>query len=673
MQETPPSAPASEALPAEAQGVEEPSLPGFAPPPASARPSGYRVLARKYRPSSFTDLIGQDAMVRTLRNAFANNRIPQAWMLTGVRGVGKTTTARILARGLNYQLPDGSGAPTVDLDRFGLHCAAIIEGNHIDVMEIDAASNNGVENVRQITDSVRYSPTSARYKVYIIDEVHMLSAGAFNAFLKTLEEPPPHVKFIFATTEIRKVPVTVLSRCQRFDLRRVEASTLVTHLARICALEKVPIEDEALSLIARAAEGSVRDAMSLLDQAIAHGAGNVIAEDVRTMLGLADRARLLDLFEALMAGKASEALTGLRALYDIGSDPALVIADLADVAHLATRLKILPEAAKDAALSEAERLRGLSFAERLSMPVLSRAWQILSRGLLEVQAAAKPIAAAEMLLIRLAYAANLPTPDEALKALFPTATAPSSTAASSMAPSPTAPSAAAFAAAAAVAGQATSSASAVPGPVSASPPSAAKNPSAPAARPATNLRVASSGPSGPNALRREERAPEAHAGPLLNRFEDVIALAHEKRDLTLAYALERDVRLVAFERARIEFEPAAGAKDDLAKVLARRLLEWTGERWLVAVSPSPGARSIGERRDLERKSAVEAAKAEPLVRAILDRFPGAEIVTVRDSLAAAEAELEDAEAYPESADSDVNSESVEDDDPFEFLDTVSDE
>jgi DNA polymerase III subunit gamma/tau len=669
MQETPPSAPASEALPAEAQGVEEPSLPGFAPPSASARPSGYRVLARKYRPSSFTDLIGQDAMVRTLRNAFANNRIPQAWMLTGVRGVGKTTTARILARGLNYQLPDGSGAPTVDLDRFGLHCAAIIEGNHIDVMEIDAASNNGVENVRQITDSVRYSPTSARYKVYIIDEVHMLSAGAFNAFLKTLEEPPPHVKFIFATTEIRKVPVTVLSRCQRFDLRRVDASTLVTHLARICALEKVPIEDEALSLIARAAEGSVRDAMSLLDQAIAHGAGNVIAEDVRTMLGLADRARLLDLFEALMAGKAGEALAGLRALYDIGSDPALVIADLADIAHLATRLKILPEAAKDAALSEAERLRGLSFAERLSMPVLSRAWQILSRGLLEVQAAAKPIAAAEMLLIRLAYAANLPTPDEALKALSPTPTAPSSTVQSSMAPSPTAPSPAASSPAA-VGGPATSSASAGPGPA----PSAA-SPSVPAARPATNLRVASSGPSGAgaNALRREERAPEAHAGPLLNRFEDVIALAHEERDLTLAYALERDVRLVAFERGRIEFEPAAGAKDDLAKVLARRLLEWTGERWLVAVSPSPGARSIGERRDLERKSAVEAAKAEPLVRAILERFPGAEIVTVRDSLAGAEAELEEADDYPESAESDVNSESVEDDDPFEFLDTVSDE
>ena len=293
MQEPPPSAPASQAPPAEAQAESELALPGLLPEPArTAKPQqGYRVLARKYRPSSFKDLIGQDAMVRTLRNAFARNRIPQAWMLTGVRGVGKTTTARILARGLNYQLPDGRGAPTVDMERPGLHCEAIIEGNHIDVMEIDAASNTGVENVRQITDSVRYAPTMARYKVYIIDEVHMLSGAAFNAFLKTLEEPPPHVKFIFATTEVRKVPVTVLSRCQRFDLRRVEAATLLAHLSHICGLEGVAAEDEALALIARAAEGSVRDAMSLLDQAIAHGAGNVQAEDVRQMLGLADRAR----------------------------------------------------------------------------------------------------------------------------------------------------------------------------------------------------------------------------------------------------------------------------------------------------------------------------------------------------------------------------------------------
>ena len=613
------------------------------------------MLARKYRPSSFTDLIGQDAMVRTLRNAFADDRIPQAWMLTGVRGVGKTTTARILARGLNYECRTAAARPTVDLDRFGLHCEAIIEGNHIDVMEIDAASNNGVENVRQITDSVRYAPTSARYKVYIVDEVHMLSAGAFNAFLKTLEEPPPHVKFIFATTEIRKVPVTVLSRCQRFDLRRVDGAILVAHLKRICDLEKVTAEDEALALIARAAEGSVRDAMSLLDQAIAHGAGSVMAEDVRAMLGLADRARLLDLFEALMAGNASEALAGLRALYAVGSDPALVIADLADVAHLATRLKILPEAGKDAALSEAERVRGRSFAERLSMPVLARAWQILSRGLLEVQAAGKPIAAAEMLLIRLAYAANLPTPDEALKALG----------------SPHAPSSPG-------AGGGNPAASAG---TSGAPSLATGGMGTPSPRAAANLRVASSssssagGAGAANALRREEPAPNAPAASsapaaaMLNRFEDLIALAREKRDLTLAYALERDVRLVGFERGRLEFEPSPGAKDDLAKTVARRLLEWTGERWLVAVSPAAGARSVGERRDLERKSALEEARSEPLVRAILERFPGAEIVTVRDSLAEAEEERAAGEDDPDGFASGRGDE----EDRFEFLDTFSDD
>ncbi|SDR63102.1 DNA polymerase-3 subunit gamma/tau [Rhizobiales bacterium GAS113] len=644
MQEPPPSAPASLAPLAEAQAAQipslEPSLPGFAAPP-DVRPSktGYRVLARKYRPSSFNDLIGQDAMVRTLRNAFARNRIPQAWMLTGVRGVGKTTTARILARGLNFELPDGTGAPTVDMDRLGLHCSAIIEGNHIDVLEIDAASNNGVENVRQITDSVRYAPTSARYKVYIIDEVHMLSAGAFNAFLKTLEEPPPHVKFIFATTEIRKVPVTILSRCQRFDLRRVDAATLVQHLRRICGLESVTIEDEALALIARAAEGSVRDAMSLLDQAIAHGVGTVLAEDVRQMLGLADRARLLDLFEELMAGRAAEALGQLRALYDVGSDPALVIADLADIAHLATRLKILPEAAKDASLSEAERVRGLSFAERLSMPVLSRAWQLLSRGLLEVQAAGKPIAAAEMLLIRLAYAANLPTPDEALKALAST-------------PGP---------------GSGGGAPAGISGAGPAGGASSALQPAAaPSSRPPTSLRLAASG-GGTGALRREA-APQAVAAPQLASFADVVALAREKRDLTLTYALETDVRLVAFEQGRIEFEPGQGASDDLAKTIARRLLEWTGERWLVAVSPASGTQSVAERRDLERRSALEDARGQPLVRAILERFPGAEIVDVRDSLAPQDEEGDENAAVPQ----DFDPESSDDDDPFEFLDSLQD-
>src|SRR5436190_2140352 len=383
----------------------------------SAAP-GYRVLARKYRPAAFPDLIGQDAMVRTISNAFESGRIPQAWILTGVRGVGKTTTARILARALNYELPDGSvTGPTIHMPALGLHCQPIMVSRHVDVIEMDAASHNGVDDVRQINEAVRYSPVSARFKVYILDEVHMLSTPAFNALLKTLEEPPPHVKFVFATTEIRKVPITILSRCQRFDLRRVDASLLVQHLEGICTKENISAEPEALGLIARAAEGSVRDALSLLDQAIAHAAGSLRAEDVRQMLGLADRTRIIDLFEALMRGDMPKALAELRDQYDSGADPAVVLSDLAEFTHFVTRVKIVPSVADDVSLSEAERTRGRAFATALSMRVLSRTWQMLLKGLAEVQAAGRPIAAAEMVLVRIAYAADLPTPDEALRAL----------------------------------------------------------------------------------------------------------------------------------------------------------------------------------------------------------------------------------------------------------------
>src|SRR4249920_2673874 len=386
--------------------------------PADVSADGYRVLARKYRPASFDDLIGQDAMVRTLSNAFDSGRIPQAWILTGVRGVGKTTTARILARALNYELPDGSvKEPTIKMPVMGVHCQTIMESRHPDVLEMDAASHNSVEDVRQINDAIRYAPMSARYKVYILDEVHMLSGAAFNALLKTLEEPPPHAKFIFATTEIRKVPVTVLSRCQRFDLRRVDAAVLVKHLESIAAKEKVEIEPAALALIARAAEGSVRDSLSLLDQAIAHAAGPVRAEDVRQMLGLADRVRVVDLFEALMKGDVAAALKELRDQYDVGADPAVVLGDLAEFTHFVTRVKVVPAVADDVSLSEAERTRGRAFAAQLSMRVLSRAWQMLLKGVAEVQGAGRPIAAAEMVLVRIAYAADLPTPDEVIRTL----------------------------------------------------------------------------------------------------------------------------------------------------------------------------------------------------------------------------------------------------------------
>ena len=333
------------------------------PPTVTEPAAGYRVLARKYRPASFDDLIGQDAMVRTISNSFAAGRIPQAWILTGVRGVGKTTTARILARALNYELPDGSvTGPTVDMPVLGIHDHAIMESRHLDVIEMDAASHNKVDDIRQINDAIRYAPVSARYKVYILDEVHMLSDSAFNAILKTLEEPPPHAKFIFATTEIRKVPITVLSRCQRFDLRRVDAALLVKHLEGIAAKEKVEVEPAALASIARAAEGSVRDSLSLLDQAIAHAAGPVRAEDVRQMLGLADRVRIVDLFEALMKGDMAAALKELREQYDIGADPVVILTDLAEFTHFVTRVKVVPAVADDVSLSEPERVRGRALA-----------------------------------------------------------------------------------------------------------------------------------------------------------------------------------------------------------------------------------------------------------------------------------------------------------------------
>src|SRR3954462_4374481 len=357
----------------------------------------YRVLARKYRPAAFPDLIGQDAMVRTISNAFETGRIPQAWILTGVRGVGKTTTARILARALNYELPDGSiTGPAIRMPVIGSHCQAIMESRHFDVIEMDAASHNSVDDVRQINDAIRYAPVSARYKVYILDEVHMLSGAAFNALLKTLEEPPPHAKFIFATTEIRKVPVTVLSRCQRFDLRRVDAAVLVKHLGGIAEKEAITVEPEALALIARASEGSVRDSLSLFDQAIAHAAGAVRAEDVRQMLGLADRTRTIDLFEAVMKGDAAAALKELREQYDTGADPAVALADLAEFTHFVTRLKVVPAVADDVTLAETERAGGRGFAEKLSMRVLSRAWQMLLKGIAEVEESGRPVAPAGM-------------------------------------------------------------------------------------------------------------------------------------------------------------------------------------------------------------------------------------------------------------------------------------
>ncbi len=593
---------------AAAKGVSAPGVAG-----------SYRVLARKYRPSTFADLIGQDAMVRTVSNAFETGRIPQAWVLTGVRGVGKTTTARILARALNYELPDGSvTGPTIDMPVLGIHCQAIMESRHLDVIEMDAASHNGVEDVRQINEAIRYTPVSARYKVYILDEVHMLSGAAFNALLKTLEEPPPHAKFVFATTEIRKVPITVLSRCQRFDLRRVDAALLVKHLQGIGAKEAITAEPEALGMIARAAEGSVRDALSLFDQAIAHagaesGAGNttmiagpVRAADVRQMLGLADRTKIIDLFEALMRADLARALQEVRDQYDSGADPAMVLGDLAEFTHFVTRVKIVPALADDVSLTEAERTRGRAFAAKLSMRILARTWQMLLKGIEEVAAAGRPLAAAEMVLVRIAYAADLPTPDEVIRSLGDTSHSPSP-------PSPT---------------RAGGNGGGAPAPDG---PPSARAEAQRAELPRSGARAAlATAPAELPAHEPVARSDEASIAPrALANFEELVALAAEKRDLGLKSALERDVRLVRFEDGRLEIGLEASAPKALTGELSKKLADWTGRRWMVIVSAERGIPSLYTQAQTRKAELKDGARADPLVQAVLTRFPGAEIVDVR--------------------------------------------
>ncbi|MBF0681006.1 MAG: DNA polymerase III subunit gamma/tau [Devosia sp.] len=564
---------------------------------ADAVSTPYLVLARKYRPRDFSTLVGQDAMVQTLGNAFAQNRIHHAFILTGVRGVGKTTTARILARAFNYEDANGR-RPTLDLEVEGEHCRAIIEGRHVDVIEMDAASNTGIGDIREIIDSVKYGPASAPYKVYVIDEVHMLSTAAFNGLLKTLEEPPPYVKFIFATTEIRKVPITILSRCQRFDLRRIPADVMTAYLEKILGQENISFEPDALAMIVRAGEGSARDSLSLLDQAIAHGGGTVSAATVKAMLGLGDRARIIDLFEDLMAGRIAEALTALRELYDLGADPQTLLADLAEFTHLVTRIKIVPAAADDASLTPDERIRGRDLAQRLHMRALTRAWQILFKGNEETARAGNGLQAAEMTLIRLAYAADLPSPDEVIAKLSGQvlSNAPMST------PSPRGPSG----------GGGGASAMRVEAPQ----PMIATSQPAPVTR------------------------PQAAAQPALATiasYKDLIALATAKRDVLVKLALESNMRPVSFEQGRIEVALAEGSDPGMIATLAARLQQWTGQRWLVMVSTRPPeGLTIRQEREQRKEAATSAAYEDPLVKAILETFPGAKLVnvTVRDDEAA---------------------------------------
>jgi DNA polymerase III subunit gamma/tau len=552
--------------PVPAAPVEAPAAPA-APPTDDV---AYTVLARKYRPRTFEDLIGQEAMVRTLTNAFSSGRIAHAFMLTGVRGVGKTTTARLLARALNNE-SDTIDRPSLALTASGRHDAAIMEGRHMDVMEMDAASHTGVGDIRDILDSVRYGPVEARYKVYVLDEVHMLSTQAFNALLKTLEEPPPHAKFIFATTEIRKVPVTILSRCQRFDLRRVEPEILSEHLAKVADKEGMKIDSEALALIARAAEGSVRDGLSLLDQALvqAEGGQMVKAEVVRDMLGLADRTQTISLFESLMGGRTPEALESFRQLYGFGADPVQVVNDLLEHCHAASVSKMLGPAATRLPNDQAQRLAALGAS--ISAGSLSRVWSMLLKAHEEVRRAPNPADAVEMAIVRLAYAADLPGPEEALKKLQ-----------------------------------------------SGEPMGSGPGTSAPRG-----------GGGGASAQIAARPGAQAETLPDPQTFDQTVALIGEKRDIGLQMDVQRYVRLIAFKPGAITFEPVPGAPHDLARRLASRLKDWTGRTWLIAANGQGGGETLIERDRREKDVARQAILDDPFVRAVMQTFPGAELGEVR--------------------------------------------
>ena len=565
----------------------EPSGPGLfgdaapVPAPVIAVSTPYRVLARKYRPTHFGDMIGQETMVRTLRNAFAAGRVAHAFMLTGVRGVGKTTTARIIARALNCIGPDGSGGPTVDPCGVCANCTAILADRHPDVVEMDAASNNGIDEVREIIEAVRFRPMQARTKVFILDEVHMLSKPAFNALLKTLEEPPAHVKFIFATTEIRKVPVTVLSRCQRFDLRRISAAELAGHFARIAEKEEISVTAEALTLIGRAADGSARDGLSLLDQAIAQNEpGQTIdVPMVAEMLGLTDREAVFDLFEAVMAGQPAKALALTDRAHERGADLGVMLQDMLELVHTVTRLKAVPGLRDSAELPEAERTRGAGFADRMGMAVLGRTWQMLLKGISEVEIAPDRRGAAEMVLIRLCHVADLPPPGDLVRRIMES-------------------------------GAGSGGGGAAPGPSGG------------------GVRAVANG------VPVQSFAPEALAvGPRLASFRDVAMLASEQREALLHGHLVHSVHLVRFAPPVIELRPQGDAPRDLASRLAAMLQEVTGQRWTIALSTAPGEPTLAE-QGMAADSARRGLAAEhPLVRAILEAFPGAKIDSVRDSRA----------------------------------------
>lgn len=550
--------------------------------------TSYQVLARKYRPETFSDLIGQEAMVRTLKNAFDADRIAQAFMMTGIRGVGKTTTARIIAKGMNCVGLEGKTGPTTSPCGQCEHCVAISEGRHVDVLEMDAASRTGVDDIREIIDSVHYRAASARFKIYIIDEVHMLSNNAFNALLKTLEEPPAHVKFIFATTEIRKVPVTVLSRCQRFDLRRIEPEEMIKMLQNLAKLENANISNEALALITRASEGSARDAQSLLDQAISHGAGETNVDQVRSMLGLADRGRVMDLFEFIMRGQAEEALNELGSQYSDGADPIGIIRDLAEITHWVSVIKITPDAADDPTVSPDEKARGQSFSQSLSMRVLTRTWQLLLKALDEISSAPNSMMAAEMAIIRITHVSDLPSPGELVKKL--TNSQPDNTVVK-------------------------------------------KESSEGATTNTTSSNYIQSQSKETNSTSIDGNTALALDAETLAlqypTFESVLEIIRKFRDMKLLIDVENSIRLGSYMPGRIEFTPTKDAPKDLAQRLGQLLQSWTGFRWAVTVVSHCSAKTIQEHRNAEEAQLELDAKLHPFVKTVFEKFPKASITEIK--------------------------------------------
>lgn len=536
----------------------EMAFPGLDLPAAPAAPA-YRVLARKYRPGSFDGLLGQQAMVQTLGNAIARGRLAQAWLLTGVRGVGKTSTARIIAKALNCIGPDGQGGPTISPCGQCEPCVAIAAGRHMDVVEMDAASNTGVDDVREIIEGVRYAAVSARFKIHIIDEVHMLSKAAFNALLKTLEEPPPGVKFIMATTEVNKVPATILSRCQRFDLKRIPADMLAGHFARILDAEGVAAEADALALIARAAEGSVRDGLSILDQAIAHSADAITAATVRDMLGLADRSAVRDLFGQALAGDVPGLLAAVGRQYDLGQDPAQLLRELLDLVHGITRQRMAPR--RDPALSAEEQAALDGWAAALTFPRLSMLWQLLLKGLEEVNQAPVPLQAAEMALLRLCHAADLPDPGALIRQVQ------------------------------------------------------ADGPPAPAARPPVQPNLATNAPNLATSL---AKAPEFPAD-----FASLVALFRQKGESRLAHYLHDEIRLVAYDPPALVLA-GSGLPKDVGPAIAACLELWTAMKWQLEWRHDGGVATLRDTELAEGKALIEKMKSDPVVAALQAAFPAAE-------------------------------------------------